>query len=177
MPMKLHVLIAGASVALVLGCSGDNSARVAEVRTALDKTQMSLGDMVLNAENTRTDPQEVVTAKMARLVANAEPTVVVQASFASTVKEVQLDRSGKVLSVAPIGGAPDGCAGPVTARDAIAIAERESGGRAFQIQPDDDEPCLFEVQALQGSKIWEVKIDRNGKVIEKEDATDDVDDD
>ena len=41
-------------------------------------------------------------------------------------------------------------------------------GTAVSVQPDDDDHCLREVQVLAGDVLWEVKLARDGAVLETE---------
>ena len=43
------------------------------------------------------------------------------------------------------------------------------------IQADDDDKCLREVKVLSGDKLWEVKISREGTVLETEEDDSDSD--
>ena len=166
--MNQTQLIAFCAVGL-LSCGSSSSDRAAKAKSALDNAQISLSDSVTRSEDSE---EKRLVASRAQLVGGSESTFKVQAS-SDISKELQLDRSGKIMSALAVGSLPPSCPGATTLKDAIGIAEKASGGRAFQIQADDDDVCLYEVQTLAGATVWEVKIDRNGAVIEKEDATDD----
>lgn len=151
-------------------CASSNPQRVESIRAALGKSEVSLADSISRAEGRDDHP----VATRAMLAIQLEPHFSVLANAGAAKQEIRLDRTGKILSVAQVGTAGTTCPGATTAKDAVGIAEKASGGKAFQVQADDDDPCLYEVQTLNGSTIWEVKIDRNGSVLEKEDATDDT---
>jgi len=169
--MKVSMMIALFGTSL-LACG--SSQRADKLATALDSSDISLSDSVSRAE--ASDEQHLVATR-AQLVVDGNPRFNVQArTTASAMKEIHLDSTGKILSASDLGASGPSCPGATSVKDAIGIAERASGGRAIQIQADDDDACLYEVQTLQGSTIWEVKIDRNGAIIEKEDATNDTED-
>jgi len=78
--------------------------------------------------------------------------------------------SGSIISSHVLGAAADPCPGSIPIADAITIAEGRAKGTAVKVQPDDDDQCLREVQVLSGSTLWEVKLDRDGSVLEVEKA-------
>ena len=170
--MKTLLLIS--TLAVLAGCSS-NSDRSSKVASALGQAQVSLGEVVTRAETAEKDQH--LTATRATLVTSGTPLFKVALAGNGVSRDVDVDLAGKIIKSSSASTSAVACPGATTARDALAIAEKEAGGKAVQIQPDDDDACLYEVQALNGSTLWEVKIDRNGSVLEKEDVTNDTEED
>jgi uncharacterized membrane protein YkoI len=90
--------------------------------------------------------------------------------------DVRVDAmSGNVLSNTEIGAGDDPCPGSIPLADAMAIAEARVNGVAVKVQPDNDDHCDREVQVLSGNKLWEVKLARDGGILEVEEADGDED--
>ena len=65
-----------------------------------------------------------------------------------------------------MGASADPCPGSIPVADAI--AEARMNGTSVSVQPADDDQCLREVQVLAGAVLWEVKLARDGAVLETE---------
>ena len=89
-------------------------------------------------------------------------------STASLFLEWNAIVSGSVIASRVVGASADPCPGSIPVADAIGIAEARANGSAVSIGPDDDDPCLREVQVLSGAVLWEVKLARDGAVLEVE---------
>jgi hypothetical protein len=148
-------------------CGSEDSARASQLRDALGKTQLSLAQSISVVEAT---PDVKLLPTHASLVAEVDPHFTIRANGADgAAREIQIDKLGKITASNAVGPPSTTCPGPTSLKDATDIAERATAGRAIQIQPDDDNACFYEVQALAGSRIWEVKIDRSGHVVEMQD--------
>ena len=165
-------VVMGLAAVLLAACSSSGK-DVSKLESSLGQTQLSLREVV-----SRTESRENLVSTRAKLVAAAKPSFVVYLRADTFLREVRVDAAGEVFHVANTASGPaPACSGPTTSQDALGIAESVSGGRAIQIEADDDDPCLYEVQALAGATVWEVKIDRNGTILEKEDVTNETDED
>lgn len=115
-------------------------------------------------------------AVRAALLVESDPEYSVGALGNGSLHDVRVDIvNGSVLSAHVLGALADPCPGSIPLADAIVIAEARVQGSAVQIQPDDDDHCLREVQVLAGATLWEVKLSRDGRVLEVEKADGDGD--
>lgn len=164
--------LAAACIAAVslAGCSS-NSEYVAKLRSALDKANVSLSGSIQVAEG----DAQAGDAFKAALQVDGDPVFSVDTLAAGGRNDVRVDIvSGDVLSVSAKGGSGTAaCAGSISLVEALGIAEREVGGEAVAVQPDDDDACNREVQVLEGSMLWEVKVAPSGKVLETEESDED----
>ena len=162
--MKPHALWIGAAV-LLSACSDGTGPRIERLRTALAQANVSLRESVAAGESNVTGG----TAVRAELLVVADPEYAVRALGGGTMHDVRVDIvSGAILSARVLGLAADPCPGSIPLSEAIAIAERHAQGRAVLVQPDDDDQCLREVQVLGAGELWEVKLARDGQVLETE---------
>ena len=105
----------------------------------------------------------------AALLVDATPEYSVGALENGTLHDVRLDIvSGSVIASNVVGASADPCPGSIPLADALAIAESRMNGTAVSVKPDDDDHCLREVQVLAGDVLWEVKLARDGAVLETE---------
>jgi len=170
--MRVPALLVGTiSTALLASCSADGMGpRVDKLREAVARSKVSLAQSVLAGEASVSGAKAV----KARLLVEANPEYSVDALEKGTLHDVRLDIiSGAVRTSRIVGNAADPCPGSVPLVDAIAIAEARVSGTAVQAQPDDDDHCLREIQVLAGPVLWEVKLARDGKVLEVEKSDDD----
>jgi uncharacterized membrane protein YkoI len=166
--MRLHTfLIATSSTILLAACSGADGMgpRVTKLQDALSQAKVSLGRSVQAGEASVTDGKAVKAA----LLVDAAPEYSVGALGSGTLHDVRLDIvSGAVTASNVVGASADPCPGSIPLADALAIAEARMNGTAVSVQPDDDDHCLREVQVLAGDVLWEVKLARDGAVLETE---------
>ncbi len=171
--MKPHTLSLGAcSTVLLAACSDATGPRIDKLQEALARSQVSLSESVVAGESSVTGGKAVRAA----LLVEADPEYSVGALGNGTLHDVRVHIvSGSVISTHVLGASADPCPGSIPLADAIAIAEGRVNGTAVQIQPDDDDQCLREVQVLSGNTLWEVKLSRDGRVLEVEKADGDGD--
>jgi len=139
--------------------------RVTRLQDALSQAKVSLGQSVEAGEASVTDGKAVKAA----LLVDAAPEYSVGALGNGTLHDVRLDIvSGAVIASNVVGASADPCPGSIPLADALGIAEARMNGTAVSVQPDDDDHCLREVQVLAGDVLWEVKLARDGAVLETE---------
>lgn len=63
-------------------------------------------------------------------------------------------------------GSAASCPDAIALTAALAIAEKEAGGDAVAIVPDDDVACAREVQVVVGATLIEIKVAGDGAVLE-----------
>ncbi len=146
----------------VTGCASDQD-RTA-LRTALDESEFSLGETVALAEASIQDSAGLQAA----LQVESDPVFAVGTVAAGTRHDVRIDLSGHVISANAAGTGSSGCPTTISLPEALARAEAEVGGSAVAVVPDDDDPCLREIQVLVDTTLWEVKLGPDGSLIEKE---------
>ena len=165
--MRLHTFWIGTfSTILLAACSADGMGpRVTKLQDAVAQAKVSLKESVAAGQATVTDGK----ALKAALLVDAAPEYSVAALGNGTLHDVRLDIvSGSVIASHVVGTSADPCPGSIPVANAIAIAEARANGSAVSIQPDDDDHCLREVQVLSGAVLWEVKLARDGGVLEVE---------
>jgi uncharacterized membrane protein YkoI len=166
--MRLHTFLIGTSSAVLLAaCSGADGMgpRVTKLQDAVTQAKVSLRQSVEAGEASVTDGKAVKAA----LLVDAAPEYSVGALANGTLHDVRLDIvSGSVIASRVVGASADPCPGSIPVADAIAIAEARMNGASVSVQPDDDDQCLREVQVLAGDVLWEVKLARDGAVLEVE---------
>jgi len=166
--MRLHTfLLATSSTILLAACSEADGMgpRVTRLQDALSQAKVSLGQSVEAGEASVTDGKAVKAA----LLVDAAPEYSVGALGNGTLHDVRLDIvSGAVIASNVVGASADPCPGSIPLADALPIAEARMNGTAVSVQPDDDDHCLREVQVLAGDVLWEVKLARDGAVLETE---------
>ena len=139
--------------------------RVTQLQDALTQAKVSLRQSVDVGEASVTGGKAVKAA----LLVDAAPEYSVGALRSGTLHDVRLDIvSGSVIASSVVGASADPCPGSIPLADAIAIAEARMKGASVSVQPDDDDHCLREVQVLAGDVLWEVKLARDGAVLETE---------
>jgi uncharacterized membrane protein YkoI len=164
--MRLLIFLTGAST-ILLACSGADGMgpRVTRLQDAVSQAKVSLKQSVQAGEASVTDGKAVKAA----LLVDAAPEYSVGALGNGTLHDVRLDIvSGSVIVSNIVGASSDPCPGSIPLADAIPIAEARMNGTAVSVQPDDDDHCLREVQVLAGEVLWEVKLARDGAVLETE---------
>jgi hypothetical protein len=164
--MRLQTFLTGASAILVAACSGADGMgpRVTKLQDALSQAKVSLKQSVVAGEASITDGKAVKAA----LLVDA-PEYSVGALGSGTLHDIRLNIvSGSVIASSIVGASSDPCPGSIPLVDAIPIAEARMNGTAVSVQPDDDDHCLREVQVLAGDVLWEVKLARDGGVLETE---------
>jgi uncharacterized membrane protein YkoI len=173
-PIRIFALFAF----LFTGCSSSvDPETINKYRAALDESKVSLAQSVALARSSvagdSASKAEAIGVSAA-LIVTSDPIYSVGALGGRELHEVRVDIvSGAVVSKSMVSEADDPCPGSIPLDEAIAIAEARVGGEAIKIQPDDDDQCLREVLVLSGEKIWEVKLSREGRVLEVEEADDD----
>ena len=170
--MRHHTFLVGMCSTIVLaGCSADGMGpRVDKLREALAQSKVSLRQSVVAGQSSVTGGKAV----QAELLVESNPQYSVGALGNGTLHDVRVDIvSGVVITSRIVGSSADPCPGSIPIADAIPIAEARVSGTAVAIAPDDDDHCLREVQVLAGAILWEVKLARDGKVLEVEKSDDD----
>jgi uncharacterized membrane protein YkoI len=161
--MKARTFLIGTSyIILLAACSGADGMgpRVTRLQDALTQAKVSLRHSVEVGEASVTGGKAVNAA------------LLVDAAGAlgnGTLHDVRLDIvSGSVIASNVVGASADPCPGSIPLAAAIGIAEARMNGTAVSVQSDDDDQCLREVQVLAGDVLWEVKLARDGAVLETE---------
>jgi uncharacterized membrane protein YkoI len=151
---------------LGLACHNSTAPNTSGMRAALDKSKVSLSRSAALAQ---ANVQDGLSVK-AKLMTESNPLFAVNAVGSGTMHDVRVDAvNGDVLSNTETGAGSDPCPGSIPLDQAIAIAEERIGGKAVQIGPDDDDACLREVIVLRNDdKLYEVKLARDGAVLEVE---------
>ena len=168
--MRLHYWLLGASTILFSGCSDSMGPKVDKLRQALAQAEVSLRESVATGEASVAGGKAI----KARLLVASDPEYSVGALGSGMLHDIRVDIvSGSILVSRAVGALADPCPGSIPLSDAIGIAEAHMSGTAVSIQPDDDDHCLREVQVLAGNTLWEVKLARNGVVLEVEKSDDD----
>jgi len=166
--MRTRTFLIGTSYTMFLAaCSGADGTgpRVTKLQDALAQAKVSLGQSVAVGEASVTGGKAVKAA----LLVDAAPEYSVGTLGNGSLHDVRLDIvSGAVLASSVVGASADPCPGSIPVADAIAIAEARMNGTSVSVQPDDDDQCLREVQVLAGAVLWEVKLARDGAVLETE---------
>jgi len=166
--MRAQTFLIGTSyMMLVAACSGADGMgpRVTKLQDALTQAKVSLRQSVEIGEASVTGGKAVKAA----LLVDAAPEYSVGALGNGTLHDVRLNIvSGSVVTSSVVGASADPCPGSIPVADAIAIAEARMNGTSVSVQPDDDDQCLREVQVLAGAVLWEVKLARDGAVLETE---------
>jgi hypothetical protein len=166
--MRAQTFLIGTSyMMLVAACSGADGMgpRVTKLQDALTQAKVSLRQSVEIGEASVTGGKAVKAA----LLVDAAPEYSVGALGNGTLHDVRLNIvSGSVVTSSVVGASADPCPGSIPVADAIAIAEARMNGTSVSVQPDDDDHCLREVQVLVGDVLWEVKLARDGAVLETE---------
>jgi hypothetical protein len=166
--MRAHrFLIGTSSMIFVAACTGPDGTgpRVTKLEAALTQAKVSLRQSVAVGEASVTGGRAVKAA----LLVNGAPEYSVGAIGNGTLHDVRLDIvSGSVVASSVIGASADPCPNSIPVADAIAIAEARMNGTSVSVGPDDDDQCLREVQVLAGGVLWEVKVGRDGAVLETE---------
>ena len=166
--MRLHTLWIGTSSTILLAaCSSADGMgpRVTKLQDAVTQAKVSLRESVVAGQASVTDGKAVKAA----LLVDAAPEYSVGALGNGTLHDVRLDIvSGSVTASNVVGASADPCPGSIPVEEAIAIAEARANGTSVSVGPDDDDQCLREVQVLSGAVLWEVKLARDGAVLEVE---------
>ncbi|MEZ4443591.1 MAG: hypothetical protein R3B72_31255 [Polyangiaceae bacterium] len=137
-----------------------------QLREALNKADVSLGEAIVIAEN---NPEIAYGARL-EVVGDSVFTVRAAANHAATRYSISL--SGELLAADSVGQGGTPC-GSLSLQDLAAIAEAEVSGQATSIEPDDDGGCAFEVQVLTSQDLMEVKVSGSGDVLEVETSDED----
>lgn len=165
--MRLHTFWIGTSSTILLAaCSADGMGpRVNKLQEAVAQAKVSLRESVVAGQASVTDGKAVRAA----LLVDAAPEYSVGTLGSGTLHDVRLDIvSGSVTGSHVVGPSDDPCPGSIPLEEAISIAEARANGSSVSIGPDDDDHCLREVQVLSGAVLWEVKLARDGAVLEVE---------
>ena len=165
--MRLQAFLTGACTILLAACSGADGMgpRVTKLQDAVSQAKVSLKQSVQAGEASINDGKAVKAA----LLVDAAPEYSVGAVGSGTLHDIRLNIvSGSVIASSVVGASSDPCPGSIPLADAIPIAEARMNGTAVSVQPDDDDQCLREVQVLAGDVLWEVKLARDGAVLETE---------
>ena len=153
----------GAIVMFTLAACGTSGGNHEQLRALVDQSTVSLGETVSLAE-----ASVQYSAGVDARIHSASAQFSVDTVATGVRHDVRLDLTGTVLSATAAGAAAAGCATQISLPAALAIAEAEAGGDAVAVVPDDDDPCLREIQVLVDTTLWEVKLGPDGALIEKE---------
>jgi len=153
----------GAIVMFTLAACGTSGGNHEQLRALVDQSTVSLGETVSLAE-----ASVQYSAGVDARIHSASAQFSVDAVAAGVRHDVRLDLTGNVLSATAAGAAAAGCPTQMSLPDALSRAEVEAGGNAVAVVPDDDDPCLREIQVLVDTTLWEVKLGPDGALIEKE---------
>jgi uncharacterized membrane protein YkoI len=166
-----QVLAIGITIGILAACSSSTTPDTAGLRGAINKSKVTLGQSVSLAQE---DVENGLGVKAA-LIPQSNPVFSVDAVGGGTLHDVRVDAiSGSVISNTEVGAGSDPCPGSIPLPAAIAIAEERAHGTAVQVQPDDDDRCFREIIVLgRNDVLWEVKLDRDGSVLEVEQADND----
>lgn len=147
------------------GCS-DTPRDVSALRDAVDHAKVSIHDMVTVAEGSMADGRAIT----AELRVDATPVYAYGTVGAGMLHDVRVDTiEGAIVSSTEHGAATGACPGSITLAEAIAIAEADvPGGTVIAAIPDDDVSCAREIQVLESTTLWEVKVGGDGAVLEHE---------
>jgi uncharacterized membrane protein YkoI len=149
--------------ATLLGCSSDKTSeptKVSQFEQALSKTQFSLVDAI-SAARVAQPGATVIDADLEVEDGPAVFTVVVTTK--SGALELKIDiGSGQVVDTQPDDGeGASDCALGVTFEQAIDIAQRETGGKAVEIELD---ACALHVNVVADRALWGVELGADGSV-------------
>jgi hypothetical protein len=144
-------------------CGTTDGGNHQELRALVDQATVSLGETV-----TRAEASVQYSAGVDARIHSADAQFSVDTVATGVRHDVRLDLAGTVLSRTAAGAAGAGCQTQIALPEALARAEREVGGNAVAVVPDDDDPCLREIQVLVDTTLWEVKLGPDGALIEKE---------
>jgi hypothetical protein len=177
MPLKrriamrpLHTLCMGTGAILLSSCSDPMGPKIDKLRDALARAEVTLSQSVATGEASVTGGKAI----RARLLVRSAPEYSVGALGSGILHDIRLDIvSGAVIISRALGAADDPCPGSIPLAQAIVIAEAHMGGSAVSVQPDDDDRCLREIQVLNAENLWEVKLSREGRLLEVEVSDDD----
>ena len=159
----------GAITLFTLAACGADGGHHQELRALVDQATVSLGETVLRAE-----ASVQYSAGVDARIHSATTQFSVDAVATGVRHDVRLDLAGTVLSKTALGAAAAGCQTQISLPEALAIAEAEVGGDAVAVVPDDDDPCLREIQVLVDITLWEVKLGPDGALVEKELSDEDL---
>ncbi|MEO8699347.1 MAG: PepSY domain-containing protein [Kofleriaceae bacterium] len=163
--MKLILL--GILVAAT-ACIGTETRDVGRLRDAIDHSRVTIHDMVAVAEASMADGRAV----SAELVLDGTAVYSYGTVGANTLMDVRVDTvEGNIVSTARVGSSSDSCTGSISLAEAIALAETEvPGGTVIAAIPDDDVHCAREIQVLDPTLLWEVKVAGDGQILELEES-------
>lgn len=148
---------------VLAACDGGSAGPQTELRAAVDRAQVSLAGSVQHAQ----DSIQFSAGINARIHKDVDQYEV--GAVATSIKhELWVDFTGAVVSRKAAGAAGAGCQTQISLNEALAIAESAAGGDAVQVVPDDDDPCMREIQVLVDATLWEVKVGPDGAVVEQE---------
>lgn len=152
------------AVLAVTACGSDGSQRP-ELRATLDQATITLAQSIDTAMVGRDSGAPIRAA----LLVGGDPLweVGVFQQLERTDVRIRL-AGGNIVSAGPVGPASAPCADSIPLADALAIAAQRANGDAIAVVPDDDVACAFEIQVLSGSTLWEVKVAKDGRVLEYE---------
>lgn len=157
--MKRH----GLGLLFLAACGTTDGGNHVELRTAVDRAQISLGESVSRAIASG----QFSAGINARIHGDVDQ-YNVGALAAAQRHDVRVDFTGQVLSASPAGAPGAGCQTQISLSEALAIAEAHKSGDAVQVVPDDDDPCMREIQVLVDTTLWEVKVGPDGAIVETE---------
>jgi hypothetical protein len=132
------------------------------LRDTIDAAGVDLIETVSRAESSL-DQGNAVEARLVR----ADGQYSITAFAGGTRHTIRADLGGNILAIADAGSAGNGC-GSLSLSEALAIAAAEAGGDVVAVVPDDDDPCMREIQVLVDVTLWEVKVGSDGSVVELE---------
>lgn len=150
------------ALSVFVGCAADGGYH-SDLRATVDRADHSLAEMVLLAEASVQHSAGV----NARIDKTADQFAI--GAIANEERhDLRLDFHGAVITTQLAGPAGGGCQTQITLAEALEIAEAEADGDAVAVVPDDDDPCMREIQVLVGTTLWEVKVGPSGAIVETE---------
>lgn len=153
----------GPCLLFLTACGTTDGGHHVELRAAVDRAERSLPETVEVAEAS----VQYSAGVYARIHKELDQFAV--SAIASDVRhDIRVDFAGRIVSAAPAGAASAGCQTQISLAEALAIAEAAKGGDAVQVVPDDDDPCMREIQVLVDTTLWEVKVGPTGEIVETE---------
>ena len=166
---KVWMCAIGLGALLLTSACTNNDAYVAKLRAAVAEADVTLVETVALAET----EAETGAAVRAALLVDSDPIYSVRAVDVAAMHRYHFDLRGNVLEKSAVGTGSGLCNGSISLVEALTVAEKEAGGVAVAIVPDDDVSCAFEVQVLTPDTLWEVKVSKQGEVLESEESDED----
>ena len=135
-----------------------------ELERVLDEAALSLAESIdVALVETQAD-----SAHRAALVLGGGPLYSVVSLYDTFLQEVRIDTvTSELISVTAAGTGTAPCPGAISLREAVAIAAAALEGDAVSAEPEDDDPCHFEVKVMS-DRLYEVILGSDGAVLEQQ---------